>query len=251
MPYETRTLSEIWSAAASSLDPDFWDYAFERTVPIAIYVSTSDDDSREIAEIIENRLNGELRELGFEGSESLTDFFGSFLQLNLSKTPKTETGPGVEKKLRILRKRLAGYFKDGEFFQDLKQAGKDTHKILKIAVGIGTIVILLTQAPTAGLAVGGFVVSAKAWSLLMVATEGSDIVELAKKLLTESPEAKASLNRDISDTDPVVVPNPSEKQIRELEKKLEEQQSRIQEQDLRQKRMEEEIRALRSRPSKQ
>jgi predicted transcriptional regulator of viral defense system len=40
MAYETRTLSEILSAAAAGFDSDLWNYAFERTVPIAIYVST-------------------------------------------------------------------------------------------------------------------------------------------------------------------------------------------------------------------
>jgi hypothetical protein len=233
------------SAAALSFDSDLWDYAFERTVPIAIYVDATDDESREIAEIIENRLNRELTDLGFESPESLSDYFGSFLKLNLTKTPKADTGPRVGEKLRILRTRLASYLK-GEFFQDLKQGGKDAKKILKIAIGIGTIVLLLTTAPAAGFVVGGFVVSAKAWVILGIAKESTEIIEEANKLLTESPEAKASLNRGISYTDPVIIQAPSEKQLRELAIKLDEQQSKIREQEIRQRLLEEEIRALRS-----
>src|SRR5450432_73676 len=110
MAYETRTLSEILSAAAAGFDSDLWNYAFERTVPIAIYVSTPDDDNREIAEIIENRLKMELSELGFDSPESLTEYYGSFLGLSLGRTKKTDTGPEVESKFRILRRRLVRYF---------------------------------------------------------------------------------------------------------------------------------------------
>jgi hypothetical protein len=259
MAYETRTLSEILSAAASSFDSDLWNYAFERAVPIAIYVSTADDDSREIAEIIENRLTKELSELGFESSESLTQFYGSFLGLSLSRTKKTDSGPAVESKFRILRKRLVKYFKE-EFFQDLKQGGKDAQKIIKIAIGVGTIVILMTTAPVGGLAVGTFVISAKTWAILMVAKEGTDVVEQASKLFFESPEGKASLGKEVSNDAPVIIHSPSEKQVKDLERQLSEQQARLQEQqatlqeqqskikdqELRQKQLDEQLQALRA-----
>jgi hypothetical protein len=259
MAYETRTLSEILSAAAAGFDSDLWNYAFERSVPIAIYVSTADDDNREIAEIIENRLKTELSELGFESPESLTQFYGSFLGLSLSRTKKADTGQEVESKFRILRRRLVRYLKE-EFFQELKQAGKDTQKIIKIAIGVGTIVILMTTAPVGGIAVGAFVVSAKTWAILTMAKEGTDIVEQASKLFFESPDGKASLGKDFPNDAQVIVHSPSEKQVRDLERqiceqqarlqeqqaRLQEQQMKIQDQDLRQKQLEEQFQALRA-----
>jgi hypothetical protein len=259
MAYETRTLSEILSAAASGFDSDLWSYAFERTVPIAIYVSTTDDDSREIAEIIENRLKTELSELGFESPESLTQFYGSFLGLSLSRTKKTDTGPAVETKFQILRKRLIKYLK-GEFFQDLKQGGKDAQKIIKIAIAVGTIVILLTTVPVGGFAVGTFVISAKTWAVLTIAKEGTDVVEQASKLFFESPQGKASLGEEIPKDSQVIIHSPSEKQVRDLERqlceqqarlqeqqaRLQEQQTKIQDQELRQKQLEEQFQTLRA-----
>lgn len=250
MDFETRTLSEVLLAAAAGFDPEVWDLQFERTVPIAIYVSTTDEDgSRAIAEIIEKRVNRELEELGFDSPESLTNYYGSFLQLNLSKTPKTDNGPATEGKLRILRRRLAKYLK-GEFLGELKQAGKDVRSVLKVAIGIGTIVILLTTVPTAGVAVGAFVISAKAWAYLTVVKEASDVVEQASKMLTESPEAKASLNKPISDDDPVVIRAATEKQIHELEKTVRDQVIRMQQQDNLLTMMAEELRGLHARLDK-
>jgi hypothetical protein len=247
MDFETRSLSEVLSFAAASFDPDIWDLEFERSVPIAIYVhSTDEDGSRTIAEIVERRVNSELQELGFESPESLTHYYGSFLQLNLSKAPKTDNGPATESKLRILRRRLAKYLK-GEFLEELKQAGKDVRSILKVAIGIGTIVILLTTVPAAGVAVGAFVVSAKTWAYLTVVKEASDVVEQAGKMLTESPEAKAALKKPISDDDPVVIRAVREKEIRELEKAVHDQEKRVQEQDNLISMMAKELRELRAR----
>jgi hypothetical protein len=101
----------------------------------------------------------------------------------------------------ILRRRLVRYFKE-EFLQDLEQGGKDAQKVIKIAACIGTIVILMTTTPVGGIAVGTFVISANTWAILTIVKEGTDVVEQASKLFFESPEAQASLNKDVKDTAP-------------------------------------------------
>ena len=166
----------------------------------------------------------------------------------------------------ILRRRLVRYFKE-EFLQDLKQGGKDAQKVIKIAVCIGTIVILMTTTPVGGITVGTFVISANTWAILTIVKEGTDVVEQASKLFFESPEAQASLNKDVKDTaprPPIIIHSPSEKQMKDLERQLNEQQDRLQEQqarlqeqqtkiqnqELRQKQFDEQLQALRASRNK-
>ena len=77
--------------------------------------------------------------------------------------------------------------------------------------------------------------------------EASDVVEQAGKMLTESPEAKAALNKPISDDDPVVIRAAREKEIRELEKAVHDQEKRVREQDNLISMMAKELRELRAR----
>jgi hypothetical protein len=200
--YDLRSLSGILSAAEPSFDPDLWQLPFTRTLPVAIYVDAG-ELSREVAEIVEERLKQELAKAGFESFENLTNDYGSFLQLNLTRTLKTDDGPKTETKLRRLRKRMVEYLR-GDFFSDLKQAGKDVQSLLRVVISVGTIVILLTTVPTVGVTVGTFVVSAKVWALLGVAKETGDIVETAYKTFADNQEAEAAVRRPVHDSDPIL-----------------------------------------------
>jgi hypothetical protein len=218
MDYDLRSLSGILSAAELSFNPDLWQLPFTRTLPVAIYVDAG-ELSREVAEIIEERLKQELADAGFESFENLTNDYGSFLQLNLTRTPKTDDGPKTDTKLRRLRKRMVEYLR-GEFFSDLKQAGKDVQSVLKVVISVGTIVILLTTVPTVGVTVGTFVISANVWALLGVAKETGDIMETTHKVFTDNKEAEAALRRPVHDSDPIFY-SMLEHRIHEVEQKYE------------------------------
>jgi hypothetical protein len=246
MDNELRSLNEILAAANVSFDPSLWRFAFARTIPIAIYVDAGDESSQEIAEIVAERLNKELVELGFESPKVLTSGSGSYFRLDLSRTPRTDTGAQTESRLRRLRKQLIKYLQT-DFSRDLKQAGKDVHNVVKIVVSVGTIVVLLTTAPAAGIVVGSFVISAQAWSMLAVAKETGDIVETASKLFTESEEAAEAMKRTPAENDPVLFQEASEKRLSELEERYE---KRFREQEERYQKLQEEVRGLRSMPGK-
>jgi hypothetical protein len=249
MDNEVRSLNEILAAANVSFDPSLWRFAFARTIPIAIYVDAGDESSQEIAEIVAARLNVELTKLEFESPEVLTSCSGSYFRLALSRTPRTDTGAQTESKLRRLRKQLIKYLQTGFFneLKELKQAGKDVHNIVKIVVSVGTIVVLLTAMPAAGLVVGSFVIPAQAWSMLAVAKEAGDIVGTASKLFTESEVATEAMKRTPSESDPVLFQEASEKRFSELEEKYE---KRFHEQEERVQKLQEEVRGLRSMPGK-
>lgn len=238
MDYGTRTFSDIYAAAAASFDADLWQLAFSRTVPIAIYVDAGDQSADYALEIGE-WVNQQLGDLGFEEIESLDGFNGSYLQLNLCRTPKTDDGRKTEGKLRNFRRRLTEYLRES-FAPKAQKVAQDSHSVVKIAVSVGTIVLLLTTAPAAPVVIGSFVVSAKVWTALAVAKEAGDIVESAGKLFTAPGDT--TLKRSVTDNDPILLAEASEKRIRDIEERFE---KRVREVEERNRRLEAEVKDLR------
>jgi len=127
----------------------------------------------------------------------------------------------------------------GSLFKRAKQAAVDGHRVIKIAVAVGTIVILLTASPTVAVTIGSFVVSAKVWVMLSVAKDAGDIVETANKIFTSED---TTLKRPVTDKDPILFSDTSEQRIRQLEERYE---KRFRAQEERQRILEAEVKRLR------
>lgn len=214
MALDEFTLQELLQSTLVSLGPESWEFELRRTVPVAIYVDAGENQSVELGERIASEVREVLQEFGYEEFQEVGRYYGSFLQLNLTRSPEPEDGPTFAKKLANIKDAVAKRLRRLPWKEMAKVAGGAA----TIAVAIGTAVTILSVAP-AGLAIGSFVIPAMIWTPILVAKEGKDAIEAAQKILTESQAARKALTGK-QPTKPDRPPVDLEQRFKELEEEV-------------------------------
>lgn len=208
------TREEFLQSMAVSFDRESWGFRLRRTFPVAIYVDAGPDQSSELGEKIAGEVREVLQQFGYEEIGRVGPYSGSFLQLNLMRSPEPEDGPTFAKKLEAIKNAVTERLKRFPWTKAATVAGE----LITIAVAIGTAVTIISVAP-AGLTVGVFAIPAMIWTPILVAKEAKDAIESAKNILTECHAAEKVLPGEQSPT--------LEARIAELELRLEELQDEI------------------------
>ena len=209
-----------------SFDPESWEFAFRRTVPVGIYVDAG-DNSGDLASEISNLVDEVLKESGFEEPEHLGRFYGaSILQLNLGRSSAPVDGPTFAERMAGVKNRAIERLRKFPWSEAAQAAGST----IKVAVAIGTLVVILTAVPAAPLVIGSFVVPAKMWIAIGAAGEGIKMAEEAKSIFLHSKAAAKALGQAEQVTEsasPPASPGASEDTVLITDERLKEMQDEV------------------------
>jgi hypothetical protein len=184
VPVEDFGLAEMFQASLVSFDPDCWEFKFRRTIPVAVYVD-AEDHSADLGADITALVNGALKDSEFEEPQEFARFHGSLITLGLSQSRVPLDGPTFGEKLGSIKNKVIGQLEALPW----KKAGA----AVKIAVAIGTVVIIVSGAPAAAPVIGSFAVPVKIWMVLRAAREGAVLAEELKNILVDSKAAEDAL----------------------------------------------------------
>lgn len=188
MPVEDFSLAQVVQTSLISFDPECSDFSFRRSIPVGIYVDAGDDSGElgsQLAELVKKALS----ESGFEDAEPLGRYFGSFFQMNLCRSPVPLDGPSFNEKIESVRRNLIDRLTQFPWKDSTQVAGAT----VKVAVAIGTAVIILTASSASPLVIGSFVVPAKLWTIIAATGEGVTLVDEARNIFVHSKAALHAL----------------------------------------------------------
>jgi hypothetical protein len=184
MPVEDSKLAELFQASLVSFDPECSEFSFRRVIPVAVYVDAG-DKSTDLESQVASLVDKALKESGFEEPQEFARFHGSLILLNLSRSSVPLDGPTFLEKLGTVKNNVVEGLKGLPW----KKAGS----AVKVAVAIGTVVIILSGLPAATPVIGSFAVPVRIWIALKAAREGVILLEELKNILTDSKAAKNAL----------------------------------------------------------
>jgi hypothetical protein len=197
-----------------SFDPSCADYSFHRSIPVAIYVDTGKSSRKygtQVARLVEEAFQQEnLGKLIL-----IAQYEGSFLQLNLCRSPVRLDEPDLSERLESITERVK---KDVQQlpWTEISKAAKAGAKVV---VTIGGLVITFTLIPHTPLIFATFSIPYHLWSTILHVKEGVDAIEEAREVFLHSKAAVKAMNEAGPSPEQAVYEEISPEKLAEIRKK--------------------------------
>lgn len=185
--YDRLAVIEAVQDSIASLDGSASLYESFRVVPIAILVDAG-PASKDFSELLTRQIPGILNKFGYEIVYTWGPFEGSIFITNFGKSKAPEGGLTFGENLQNISQDLIA----GAASLPWKKYANAAGGTIKVAVAVGTIVTILHGTPV-DLSIAGITIKAGVWSLLKIAKEAVQIVEVAKKTLMENDDARKAI----------------------------------------------------------